>query len=524
VGYEFGQSRELVLKAMWPGWFPGRAHADIPGDVGGDGGLGARDADSVVWLEGRLDKMPGYAAVTSGTLDAVGTSLFYSRVLGKLVGTAGTKIYSDLDAGTPTDITGSVTVTAGVRASWADWRFGSNVYAIGTNGSNAPWKWTGSGNAALLGGSPPNGVYAASFQDAAWLLNTAGFPNYAYFSALGDPETWDTSTQAYAFDAPITGVGVLGDLLVVFKRDSIGVLYGSNNFQLTKINKFAVGVGCVAGGTITPARLGGRDVLVFQATSGWFAFDGSQNPIPISSSIAAKYSDASSVGRFSVSNADKATAAFDPTTGWLWAGVADDGDSVNSVLLVHDLNRLFTTPEGSTTPVWPAVDVPFGVAATYYSGSAHTVYFLHATESKVYKITPSAFTRAGAGYAAFWVSKTLDLASYFVCNEVNVAADPAADGTDLTVGVNLSLAAGDGGTGEATLTPTGDALDSTFLMDTSTLSGASFLYSNVQATDYGRFLQTTLRLGSDASARGGLYSVHFVLTPIGLDPNAGGGV
>lgn len=191
-------------------------------------------------------------AVTGITQAVLGTTLY--RVM-----TGGTKIKSCSSAGVLTDITGAVTLTDSQNnlMSFAKFKDGSaNDILIGTNGVNAPWKWTGSGNAALLGGTPPaNFKYIIVHKNRLW--GTSG--EFLYHSDLLDGETWDAlywvarfSSQGIATNE-ITGVGILGDNLVVFKEDKISMIAGES-IPEAYIQDVVTGQGAISGASIVPIK------------------------------------------------------------------------------------------------------------------------------------------------------------------------------------------------------------------------------------------------------------------------------
>ena len=101
--------------------------------------------------------------------NATGTSIFASDVLGEMVATFGSKLYSDVDQSSPTDITGIVTITAGNNFQWSEWQYETTKYIVGTNGVDPVIKWTGSGTACSAArASAPRSVPAAQGPADAW--------------------------------------------------------------------------------------------------------------------------------------------------------------------------------------------------------------------------------------------------------------------------------------------------------------------------------------------------------------------
>lgn len=136
----------------------------------------------------------------------------------------------------PEEITGSVTLTGSnanqfKAAYWADTSTGSNPWIILTNGVDVPIKWTGSGNCAVLGGTPPIGSHICAFAGHIFLSNvTSGGNDYAQrdqWSDVDAAETWagalTGSNDLRGSDGEIQGSMIFGDLRFIFKEFSTTV-------------------------------------------------------------------------------------------------------------------------------------------------------------------------------------------------------------------------------------------------------------------------------------------------------------
>jgi hypothetical protein len=190
-----------------------------------------------VYLEGRaLSSRKGAqrfqsAAINSG---AVGNGVWElvrsSGATRDILSVFGNKLYKDSKTTTPTDITGAITITAGQNNHVTFTLF--NDIGFMCNGVDAPWKWDGSGNAAVVGGSPPLfRSMAAKWNRLFGLLGRT--INYC---AIGDPTSWPAGNTVAAIltdsNSAIEGrdfgyqLGHLGDSLFVGLSNSIGrVLY-----------------------------------------------------------------------------------------------------------------------------------------------------------------------------------------------------------------------------------------------------------------------------------------------------------
>lgn len=144
-----------------------------------------------------------------------------------LMAIAGTKIFkSDSLDGTMDDITGAVSITTGADKIWT--YFTMNDLAIFVGGApDAPIKWSGTGNAAALGGTPPSGNFGFHANRRAFIGNTAANPSRIAWSILGNPEDWSgagSGTQDVQTNDGDTLVGceLIGtDHLILFKQNSI---------------------------------------------------------------------------------------------------------------------------------------------------------------------------------------------------------------------------------------------------------------------------------------------------------------
>jgi len=178
----------------------------------------------------------------------------YQAVLGSTiyrVATGGTKIKSFTESGVLTDITGAVVLTDSQDnltsfASFTDG--GGNDVIIGANGIDPPWKWTGAGNATLLAGVPANFKYIIVHKNRLW----GSDGEFLYHSDLLDGEAWDPLYWVARFKNKgtttneITGLGVLGDNLVVLKENGLFLIGGESIPEAYK-QDILVNEGCISG-------------------------------------------------------------------------------------------------------------------------------------------------------------------------------------------------------------------------------------------------------------------------------------
>lgn len=135
------------------------------------------------------------------------------------------------------DVTGAVTIsTSGSATSDLLLRRFSfcthNDTLIGFGGSylspNAPFKYTGSGNAAALGGTPPSAMFCLSAKNRVFAARTAAAPSSLYWSVLGNAEDWtgvgsgSAVIGSLADGEPISAICMISsDRMLVFKQSRI---------------------------------------------------------------------------------------------------------------------------------------------------------------------------------------------------------------------------------------------------------------------------------------------------------------
>lgn len=139
---------------------------------------------------------------------------------------AGTKFFTSSGlTGTMADATGAVTITADKNNLWTAISY--NDLQIWFGGApNAPLKFSGSGNAAALGGSPPSAKRAFVGNNRPFAICTAANPSRIQWPILGNPEDW-TGTGSGSADVAkndgeelLQGVPLQADSAILFKNTS----------------------------------------------------------------------------------------------------------------------------------------------------------------------------------------------------------------------------------------------------------------------------------------------------------------
>lgn len=529
MAYEEAQNvSQLFFRDFSAGWFPGKEHNEIPGEMLNDRtSVGASDCDHVIWNEGALRKIAGFNKVQTTALNSgadVNGLIDFTRDSHNLVGVVGDKIYEDLHTVSPTDITGSVNINAAYLCDMQEFGIGSTKMVIGVNGQDAPWKWTGTSNAAALGGSPPTCRWVEYFNNYIFLGNQTTNAERVYFSALSDPETWDTTNDFFTFDAPITGMKTLGRQLVVFKRDSIGIISGFGTASWQKIDNFVQGVGCAGGHTIVNARLGGdgqnnRDGLVFLSDDGIYFFDGTPNVIKISNPIQRKFISSTTTELFNASRFEYAWATYSEKYDWYILHLSDGSATDNDFRLILDLSRPYTAPDGRfSVPHWPSTGIDATSVVTRKVDGKDELY-MGGSDGFIRLYDPARFNEDDDTYnACFFQSKILDARSHWILRELDFLGDELGD-TDVTIGVSSDLEGGIGDTADVNMQDVSDLLDVSFIIGTSTLGGKDFLYKAAALNKEGRFMQFYISQNT-INKQMVCEGLDMILKNVGRRPNA----
>lgn len=142
-----------------------------------------------------------------------------------LLATAGNKIFkSDALDGTMDDISAALTVTAGDNNTWTSFVAEDEAVFVG-GAPDVPFKWTGSGNAVVLGGSPPSGDFGFYHNNRAF-IGRASLSRIDW-SVLEDIEDWSGDgsgfqrAQTADGDTLLNGVVISTDIVLLFKQNSI---------------------------------------------------------------------------------------------------------------------------------------------------------------------------------------------------------------------------------------------------------------------------------------------------------------
>ena len=266
-----------------------------------------------------------------------------------LTGTCGSKLakMDDLD-GTWDDITGALTVNTTALNTFRTYR----DMTIGTNGTNAVFKWVGSGNGAVLGGLAGGGS-APTINWSKWVEIFSNYTILANFSesstphrsrfmwsAIGTTETWDVADfiDVNRDDGQeITGIQVLGNRLIIFKRYSIfaAVFTGDADIPFI-VEQTQSHVGCESGYSIQPTDNG----LIFLSQDGYYFFDGN-NSTKLSDRIN------NTIDTFNRNLFSNSVSIYQKQKNRYWSAQTLSGGSSNSRAITFDtFNNAFSLYKG----------------------------------------------------------------------------------------------------------------------------------------------------------------------------------
>lgn len=190
------------------------------------------DLDNLILLDKGFKKRNGDSTWNSSAMVSSSTAIAGAGYIQFNSGTqflnaiAGTKFFTDSGlAGTMADATGAVTITSGQDNIWTPINF-NNLQIWFGGAPDAPFKYSGTGTAAVLGGSPPSAYTAFAANNRVFAMNTTANPSRIFWPVLGDPEDWTGAGSGNADVAKSDGEGlqcgiVTGpDTAILFKNSS----------------------------------------------------------------------------------------------------------------------------------------------------------------------------------------------------------------------------------------------------------------------------------------------------------------
>lgn len=327
---------------------------------------------------GSILKRSGYSALNSSAFNssAAWNGLFWYEITSSgssfLIGTCGNKLakMDDLD-GTWDDITGSLTITAGNNnhTSWAN----HLDTALGTNGVDAPFIWTGTGNASAM--TVPSGLTTARFVEA-WFrftflanvtVSATVHKTRIYWSAIDSISSWGSSDfrdVGKNDGQPITGLKGLGDRLIIYKSRSIwvGQFTGDSDIPFVFF-KTDSHVGAESGYSIQEVDNG----HVFLSQDGYYYFDGNTST---------KISDriTTTLQTFNRSRFQHTVSCYQKEKNRYWSSQSLDAVSTHARIISYDTyNNAFSLYKGHAANCFAIVFVN-GEERVYFGDFSGFVY------------------------------------------------------------------------------------------------------------------------------------------------------
>lgn len=234
------------------------------------------------------------------------------------------------------DITGSLIFSVD-QDDIASFAVGEDILIIedGLN-TTAPYKYSGSGNAAALGGSPPNCTMVAYHKRMAWCAGNDSNPSTLFFSDLGNIENWTTGLSGNLSietndGSNITAIKPGFDSMYAWKDSTIWRISGDDkdNFELERMVK---DVGTCSSDSV---QIIGNDFIFTDCQGDTYIYDGGIKVRLISKKVEGTR-DASNFSRF----ANARTAIFDKD---YYVSFSTSGNAAHDTVMVFDTFNLSWT-------------------------------------------------------------------------------------------------------------------------------------------------------------------------------------
>lgn len=311
----------------------------------------ASDLQNVVFTtSGAFKTRAGFTKLNSSTLGSsvVTTGLKYYRMADGtefLVGVFDDDTIQKMDYvsgpdGTWDDITGTLTFSNS-QNQLATFAIGEDILIIDDGITNtAPYKWTGTGNAAALGGSPPNASMVAFHKNMGFAAGDSANPSTLYFSDLGDIENWSTGLSGNVSVETNDGTIIRAiepgfDALYIWKDRSIWRLTGSDKDSF-RLQRMVSDIGCFSPNAVSKID----NTFFFTDSQGdSYIYDGAIKVRRISNKIQGTI-DNSSIARYEFIS----TVVFDED---FYISFSSTGSGTHDSVLVFDsFNQAWTKFDG----------------------------------------------------------------------------------------------------------------------------------------------------------------------------------
>jgi len=249
------------------------------------------------------------------------------------------------------------------------------------NATDASYKYDGSTAASVA--AIPVTKYAKWFHNYMFCAGNSTTPSRLYFSNVDDPETWGGAD--YIDVNPndgdeITGLHVLGDELVVTKRNRVWVLTGftTASFAVTDLAERITGFGNISHRSM--ANIGND--LLFLSFIGTIphirSLQRTRYAVNVAGGIISEDIEGTLDG-VNTAQLGRAASVFDGRR--LYMGIANSSDTYNSLILIYDtVHKGFTRWTGLNPAAW-CISTIGGQAELYFQEAS--------ADSVVYKLDTS---------------------------------------------------------------------------------------------------------------------------------------
>lgn len=184
--------------------------------------------------------------------------------------------------------------------------------------------------AAMEGTPVSGGTHICEHGDRAWIFKN----NYAYYSSIaGSALTWTIATNyldfAHEGQSITCGISFNNDL-VVYRRNSIGVLRGKDPYSGVQINAISKSAGCVAPKTLIVATYRKHPAVYGLSERGLEAFDGYTNHLVDGNIKIADLIKSGSIG-------DACAGLYENR--YLMLSFTETAGTVNDTTIIYDTER-----------------------------------------------------------------------------------------------------------------------------------------------------------------------------------------
>lgn len=204
------------------------------------------DLDNIILLPKGFQKRLGDGVFNSTAMNSGTNVQGVTYFNGYIVTVCGAKVFqSAIGSGTMTEITGGLTITAGQNNIWTFAKLNDTVVGVG-GAPDAPFVWSGSGDATALGGTPSSGDFVFSLKDRLFIgTKSTSTVNWCILSNSADWTGTGSGSQVVVTgddDTLIGGIPLNNDVALLFKNYSIHrLVIQTSPFPLIPLFS---GVGC----------------------------------------------------------------------------------------------------------------------------------------------------------------------------------------------------------------------------------------------------------------------------------------